>query len=132
VQAIRQNDDIRIQCVLQIRDDFWLAMSRFRKAVEIPVHFGPNVTMIDLFDLRHPMRGLEEFGRDYGQLKAPPQPLSRDQERFIDGAIKNLTTDRKVIPVRRAVRGNGTTTRLDASHAATVRRNEGRWGSISE
>ncbi len=103
VQAIRQCDGIRIQCVLLIRDDFWLGMSRFMEAVEVPVQLGRNVIMIDLFDLRHATRVLEEFGRGYGQLPSPPQPLSRDQERFIEGAIKNLSTDGKVIPVRLAL-----------------------------
>src|SRR5262249_35719059 len=34
VQALRQCDGGRMQCVVLVRDDFWLAVSRFMKALE--------------------------------------------------------------------------------------------------
>src|SRR5262249_22180133 len=35
VQALRQCDGGRVQCVVLVRDDFWLAVSRFMTALEI-------------------------------------------------------------------------------------------------
>ena len=34
VQALRQCDGGRVQCVVMVRDDFWLAVSRFLKELE--------------------------------------------------------------------------------------------------
>ncbi len=103
VRSIRQCDGVRVQCVVLIRDDFWLALNRFMEAVESPLQLGRNAMMIDLFDRRHARKVLVEFGRGYGQLPAAPEPPDRDQERFIDGAIDNLAHDGKVIPVHLAL-----------------------------
>lgn len=103
VRTIRQCDGVRVQCVVLIRDDFWLALNRFMEAVESPLQLGRNAMMIDLFDRRHARKVLIEFGRGYGQLPAAPEPPDREQERFIDGAIDNLAHDDKVIPVHLAL-----------------------------
>jgi serine/threonine protein kinase len=103
VRSIRQCDGVRVQCVVLIRDDFWLALNRFMEAVESPLQLGRNAMMIDLFDRRHARKVLIEFGRGYGQLPAAPEPPDRDQERFIVGAVDNLAHDDKVIPVHLAL-----------------------------
>lgn len=103
VRAIRQCDGIRVQCILLIRDDFWLGLCRFMEAVETPLQLGRNAMMIDLFDRRHARKVLIEFGRGYNQLPAAPEPLDRDQERFIEGAIDNLMMDGKIVPVHLAL-----------------------------
>ena len=103
VRAIRQCNGARVQCIVLIRDDFWLALNRFMEAVESPLQLGRNAMMIDLFDRRHARKVLIEFGRGYGQLPPAPEPPDRDQDRFIDGAIDNLAHDDKVIPVHMAL-----------------------------
>ena len=35
VQALRQCDGGRVQCIVMVRDDFWMAVSRFMRALEI-------------------------------------------------------------------------------------------------
>ena len=35
VAALRQCDGGRVQCIVMVRDDFWLAVSRFLKELEI-------------------------------------------------------------------------------------------------
>lgn len=103
VNAIRQCDGVRIQCLLLIRDDFWLALSRFMEVIEAPMQLGRNVTMIDLFDVRHAKKVLKEFGRGYNQLPLADSAITRDQEKFLDGAIGYLTTGGKIIPVHLAL-----------------------------
>ena len=103
VRAIRQCDGIRVQCVVMIRDDFWLALSRFMEAVESTVQLGRNAMMIDLFDLRHARKVLIEFGRGYERLPRASEPLTREQEKFIDGAIEILSEDGKIVPVHLAL-----------------------------
>lgn len=103
VRALRQCDGQNIQCILLVRDDFWLALSRFMEAVEVPLQMGRNAMMVDLFDLRHAKKVLTQFGIGFGQLGQTSDLLTADQERFVDGAVKNLATDGKVIPVHLAI-----------------------------
>ncbi len=70
------------------------------KAADTPVQLGRNALMVDLFDPRHAKTVLTEFGRGYGALPARPTALSRDQEKFIEGAVQSLTIQNKVIPVQ--------------------------------
>src|SRR5262249_18062242 len=53
VQALRQCEGERLQAIVMVRDDFWLAVSRFMLALEILVVEGENSGLVDLFDLRH-------------------------------------------------------------------------------
>ncbi len=104
VSALRQCDGFRVQALLIVRDDFWSALTRFMAAVEVPLQVGRNAMMVDLFDLRHARKVLIEFGRGYQRLPIDSN-LTRDQERFIEGAIEQLKTDGCVIPVHLALFG---------------------------
>src|SRR5262249_53699342 len=42
VQALRQCDGGRVQCLVMVRDDFWLAVSRFMRELEIRLVEGRN------------------------------------------------------------------------------------------
>src|SRR5262249_36550182 len=42
VQALRQCDGGRVQAIVMVRDDFWLAVSRFMKAMEVEILEGRN------------------------------------------------------------------------------------------
>src|SRR5205807_156616 len=53
VQALRQCDGSRVQCLVLVRDDFWLAVSRFMASLEIELVQGKNMALVDLFDPRH-------------------------------------------------------------------------------
>jgi hypothetical protein len=53
VQALRQCDGGRLQAIVMVRDDFWLAVSRFLNALEVDLVQGRNVALVDLFDPRH-------------------------------------------------------------------------------
>ncbi|MBL8820191.1 MAG: protein kinase [Planctomyces sp.] len=103
VRAIRQCDGVRIQCLLLIRDDFWLALTRFMELIEVPLQLGNNASLVDLFDRRHAQKVLAEFGRGYGQLPYDSSLLTKDQQKFIEGAVDSLSVDSKVIPVHLAL-----------------------------
>jgi hypothetical protein len=68
VQALRQCNGVRLQCVIMVRDDFWLAVSRFMQALEIRIVEGENARLIDLFDMRHAREVLIMFGQAMGTL----------------------------------------------------------------
>ncbi len=103
VQALRHCDGGRVQCVVMVRDDFWLAVSRFMQALEIRVLEGENSRLVDLFDLLHARKVLAAFGRAYGRLPDNLGQCSRDQDTFLDQAVAGLAQDGKVISVRLAL-----------------------------
>ena len=51
-----------------VRDDFWLAVSRFVRELEIRLLEGQNTALADLFDLDHARKVLAAFGRAFGRL----------------------------------------------------------------
>ncbi len=101
VQTLRQCDGGRLQAIVMVRDDFWLAESRFMQALEVRVLEGENSRLVDLFDLRHAKKMLTAFGRAFGAL--PEKELSKDQEAFLDQSVSGLAQDDKVISVRLAL-----------------------------
>src|SRR5262249_39884659 len=66
VRALRQCDGRRLQALLLVRDDFWLAITRFFGALEIPLVEGGNSAPVELFDAVHARRVLFEYGRSCG------------------------------------------------------------------
>src|SRR5262249_21588022 len=86
-----------------VRDDFWLAVSRFMKAMEVEILEGRNSALVDLFDPLHARKVLAAFGRAYGRLPDDLGPCTQDQDAFLDQAITELAQDGKVISVRLAL-----------------------------
>ena len=52
-QALRQCDGQHVQCIVLVRDDFWMALSRFMADVHIELLQGQNMAAVDLFDTIH-------------------------------------------------------------------------------
>src|SRR5262249_26140336 len=101
VQALRQCDGGRVQCVVMVRDDFWLAVSRFMLALEIRVVEGETARLVALFDPRHATKVLTAFGRAFEAL--PEKELTKEQNTFLKQAVAGLAEDGKVISVRLAL-----------------------------
>jgi len=53
VQALRQCDGGRVQCIVMVRDDFWTAATRFMRELEIRLLEAHNSAAVDLFPVRH-------------------------------------------------------------------------------
>lgn len=103
VQALRHCDGERLQCVVLVRDDFWLAVSRFLHDLEVDLVAGRNVALADLFDTRHAHKVLTAFGRAFGALPDDEKRPAKDQQAFLDQAVAGLAQDGKVISVRLAL-----------------------------
>ena len=86
-----------------VRDDFWVALSRFMDDLHIEILQGRNAALVDLFDPIHASKVLAEFGKAYGRLPRNTEAITRDQEHFLDHAIKELEQDGRVIPIRLAL-----------------------------
>jgi formylglycine-generating enzyme required for sulfatase activity len=100
VKALRQCDGGQLQAVVMVRDDFWLAASRFMDSIEVELSQGHNISLVDLFDTDHAERVLTKFGRAFQRLPAGSQPLTEEQLRFIRAVTSGLSRDGKVISVR--------------------------------
>jgi hypothetical protein len=103
VQALRQCDGGRVQALVMVRDDFWLAVSRFMAELEIDIRQGDNTALADLFDPLHARKVLAEFGRAFGRLPEDPAARTGEQEAFLDQAVAGLAQDGKVVSVRLAL-----------------------------
>jgi serine/threonine protein kinase len=103
VQALRQCDGTRVQCLLMVRDDFWLAISRFLREVEVEIVQSRNIALVDLFDPDHARKVLAAFGRAFGKLPENSSETSKEQKEFLNQAVAGLSQENKVICVRLAV-----------------------------
>jgi len=102
VQDLRQCDGDRVQCLVMVRDDFWMAATRFMRALEVPLVEGRNSASVDLFDPTHARRVLAAFGRAYGKLD-DSQGTARERDAFLDEAVRGLAQEGKVVCVRLAL-----------------------------
>jgi serine/threonine protein kinase/formylglycine-generating enzyme required for sulfatase activity/tetratricopeptide (TPR) repeat protein len=100
VRALRQCDGGNLQCLLMVRDDFWLAVSRVMHQLEIRLIDGANSMLVDLFDARHARKVLAAFGRAYAALPEDTSQMTAEQREFLKHAVAELQIDGKVICVR--------------------------------
>ncbi len=103
VQALRQCDGGRVQCIVMVRDDFWLAATRFMGELEVELLQGQNTALADLFDLPHAQKVLAAFGRAFGTLPDNISETTKEQKEFIKQSVAGLAEEGKVICVRLAL-----------------------------
>jgi serine/threonine protein kinase len=102
VRALRQCDGGRVQALVMVRDDFWLGISRFARAMEADLVPGKNLALVDLFDEGHAKTVLSAFGRAFGRLPVEPEGTNKEQRQFLDQAVSTLSQEHKIICVRLA------------------------------
>ena len=76
-----------------MRDDFWLAVSRFMRELEVRSSRGRTAPLVDLFDRSTPAGCSPSSAGRYGRLPEPPAALGPEQERFLDDAVSGLAED---------------------------------------
>jgi serine/threonine protein kinase/formylglycine-generating enzyme required for sulfatase activity len=103
VQALRQCDGGRVQCLVLVRDDFWMAVTRFLAELEVELVQGHNAAAVDLFPLRHAEKVLAAFGRAFGDLPETGARVTPEQREFLRRAVAGLAEEGKVVCVRLAL-----------------------------
>jgi serine/threonine protein kinase/formylglycine-generating enzyme required for sulfatase activity/DNA-directed RNA polymerase subunit RPC12/RpoP len=98
--ALRQADGVHVQCLVLVRDDFWLGVSRFFAELELTLTQDRNCRVMDLLPMQHARRVLELFGQAYGALPLVHDHISTDQQAFLDEVTRGLSEDEMVIPIR--------------------------------
>jgi formylglycine-generating enzyme required for sulfatase activity len=101
VRALRQCDGRNVQTLVLVRDDFWMAVTRFLRAIEVPLVQGGNAAAVEPLDAQHARAVLEEFGRALGRITSQESIAGDETSLFLDDAVKGLTAPAgRVIPVR--------------------------------
>jgi serine/threonine protein kinase/formylglycine-generating enzyme required for sulfatase activity len=100
VEALRQCDGGRVQCLVLVRDDFWMALIRFLRELEIRLVEGQNTAVLDLFDLDHAGKVLAAYGRAFGKFPENSNKSSKEQKQFLFQAVQGLARDDRVICIR--------------------------------
>lgn len=99
VQTLRQCDGQSIQCLLIVRDDFWVELSQFMRTVEEPMREGENIMAVEPFAVEHARLVLDKIGL---AVKGEPEdPNAR--KGFIERGVKLIESDGTVSPVRLAL-----------------------------
>ena len=99
-QALSECNGARVQAILMIRDDFWMALTRFMGKVGVELHQWQNFAAVDLFDLRHAKKVLTAFGQAFGALPDRLADLTNEQNEFLDQTVVGLAQDGRIISVR--------------------------------
>ena len=102
IRALRHCDGQGLQALLLVRDDFWMAITRFTRAIEITLAEGVNSAPAELFNLEHAQRVLAELGRALGRIpEGADLGPGTEHGRFLNRAVEELAgSDGRVIPVR--------------------------------
>ena len=103
VLALRQCDGKSVQCLVLVRDDFYVSLNRFFQQLEVRLVEEHNSALVDLFDTDHARKVLWKLGLAYGKLGEQTSHSIEEQTRFIEEAVENLAEDGKVVCVRLAV-----------------------------
>ncbi|XZE52195.1 protein kinase domain-containing protein [Planctomycetaceae bacterium SH139] len=103
VQALRQCDGGRVQCIVMVRDDFWMAVTRFLNELEVELRQGQNFAPVDLFPIRHAEKVLASFGRALRTLPDNIGETTTEQKEFLKQSVAGLADEGKVICVRLAL-----------------------------
>ncbi len=101
--ALRQCDGHRVQAILLLRDDFWMAVTRFFQSLEVRLVEGTNSAVVDLFDKHHARNVLAAYGRAFGRLPEIDESPTDEQRDFLRAAVDDLARDDKVNCVRLAL-----------------------------
>ncbi len=103
LESLLQCDGSRVQSIVMVRDDFWMAATRFFRDLDIRLVEGSNSAAIDLFNIGHAERVLKAFGRAFGTLESDGKEDKQDRKQFITEAVSGLAEQGKVISVRLAL-----------------------------
>ena len=102
-RALEFCDGEQLQCLVLVRDEYWLAMSRHFDALEYDIVEGGNSQLIDLFDVSHARDVLIKLGQAYGKLPEDSQDLAKEQVVFIKKSIEQLANNGYVVCIHLAV-----------------------------
>ncbi len=101
IDALRQCDGALLQCLLIVRDDFWMGITSFLRRIDVQQTEGFNVAAVPLFSIPHAKEVLVEFGRAYGRISSDVPTVA--QQAFVARSIDLLSEGGQVVCLRMAL-----------------------------
>ncbi len=101
--AIRQSDGAHIQILLLVRDDFWMSITSFMRAIEVQLSDGFNTSAVDLFEPDHAQNVLQLFGAAFGKLPEGKDQLTPQHSNFLAAAVDEICTDGRTSGIKVAL-----------------------------
>ena len=86
-----------------LRDDFWMAATRFMRTLEVRLLEAVNSAAVDLFPIRHAEKVLAAFGRAFGALPDNLDEVNQERKSFVTQSVAGLAEEGNVICVRLAL-----------------------------
>ena len=68
IDALRHCDGGNVQCIVMVRDDFWMAATRFMRDLEIRLLEAHHSAAVDFFPVRPAEKVLTAYGRAFSVL----------------------------------------------------------------
>ena len=103
IETLRQCDGQHVQCLVIVRDDFWLPATRFMRELGTRLIDGDNSIGVERFATSHARQVLKAFGRAFGALPHDEAKTSPEQNQFVDAAVRGLAEEGQVLPARLAL-----------------------------
>ena len=100
VNALRHCDGTHVQALLLVRDEFWMATTRFFQQLDVPLDMN-NCRAVDLFGDEHAYKVLAEFGRAFDCLPEKEEDFTATQRQFLRNSVQTLRNDDgRVTPIQ--------------------------------
>lgn len=103
LKALRQCDGAKVQCIVMIRDDFWMAMTRVLAELEVDLVQGRNFAAVDLFSVAHAEKVLTAFGLAYGTIPRDDSGEIDLAREFVKQAVVELAVEGRLVCVQLAL-----------------------------
>ncbi|MEM0926134.1 MAG: serine/threonine-protein kinase, partial [Planctomycetota bacterium] len=102
IQLLRQCDGTTLRTVMLVRNDFFIAVAKFFRELDIPIQEHRNFSTIPLFDRQHAASVLTEFGQALGKWEAGDTGR-RTRQAFLREATRRLSGPEGIECVRLAI-----------------------------
>ncbi len=104
IAALRQADGRRVQVILSVRDDFWMALADLMSDLDVELLRSRNAGAMDLFDRDHARAVLTEFGRAHRRFSPEVETPTGETLDFIDAALDDMENENgRILPLQLAL-----------------------------
>ena len=101
--SLKNCDGKWVQAIIMVRDDFWMALTRFMAELGVEMRQDLNYAALDLFKERHARKVLTLFGQGFETLPSNPEAITNEQRLFVRKAVSQLSEREGIAPVRLAL-----------------------------
>ncbi len=102
-RAMRQCDGYALQSILLIRDEFWVSITEWMRALDVKMSEHRNQQCVSAFDATHARKVLHLLGAAYQRLPQDPARLTTSQQAFLASAVSDVSEDGRTTCIKLAL-----------------------------